>query len=413
MNLAMNNSKQLIAPFAGWRPTESLVSAIAAPPYDVLSRGEAQALAALSPYSFLHVSRAEVDLDPQCPAEDPLVYATAREKWRTWCQQGIFVQETSPCFYLYRLQMEEKSYVGLVAAASVADYLQGRIRKHEVTRPDKEKDRTELASALSANSGPVFLVYRRVPGLEEILQSVINTPPVYDFITADEIQHTFWVIKHPLQIATITEIFDGMTALYIADGHHRSAAAARVCQQRGDADGRFLCVLFSDHQVRILEYNRMVRDLQGLTVDQFLAQLAERFVVIPECSPVRPLVAYEFGMYCANQWYRLVLRQEQYVFDTADPVTRLGVYLLDQHLLQPILGIHDPRRDVRIEFVGGRRGLKELEQRVHSGEMAVAFSLYPTQLADLLAVADAGTIMPPKSTWFEPKLRDGLIVQEI
>jgi uncharacterized protein (DUF1015 family) len=421
----MTTGQSLIAPFPGWRPVASEVARIAAPPYDVLSRQEAALLAARDPLSFVHVSRAEVDLAPDMPADDPRVYAAARARWQAWCQQGVFRQDPQPVFYLYRLEQAGRAHVGLVAAASVDAYMSGRIRRHELTRPDKEQDRTRMADALSANSGPVFLVYRRDPQVEAVLTSVLESAPVYDFIADDGIRHSFWIVEDARFAAVLIARFDAMERLYIADGHHRSAAAAHVCRQRREALGgrwtgeesfnRFLCVLFADHQVTILEYNRLVRDLNGQTVAQFLDQVGRSFTVHPEPEPVRPVQPHEFGMYLAHQgWFRLRLRDDVVpVVEAGSPVTRLDVQVLEDRLLRPVLGITDPRRDVRIEFVGGGRGVAALEQPVRSGAMAVAFALYPTRLVDLLAVADADAIMPPKSTWFEPKLRDGLVVQEI
>jgi len=312
--------------------------------------------------------------------------------------------------------MGDHQQTGLVAAASVADYDRNRIRRHEFTRPDKEDDRVRQIDTLNAQTGPVFLTYRHDTGMDEFVARVTATPPEVDLIADDGVRHVLWVVDEDGQIDTIGRIFDAMDCLYIADGHHRSAAASRVAAMRRERNPHhtgdepynyFLAVIFPDNQMQILDYNRVVRDLNGLTPEAFVAALTEAFEAVPAAAAVKPAATGEFGMYLSGQWHRLVIRPERVPRD--DPVRCLDVSLLADNAIAPLLGIRDPRRDKRIDFVGGIRGLDELERRVDSGEMAVAFSLYPTSLEQLMAVADAGEVMPPKSTWFEPKLADGLV----
>ncbi len=403
----------LIVPFAGLRPVPEHAADVVAPPYDVLNTAEARERARDRPWSFLHISKPEIDLPEGTDPHDDAVYAKGAGNLAKMIDAGILIREDRPVYYLYRLIMGDHEQVGLVAAASVDDYLSNRIRKHEYTRPDKETDRVRQIDALNAQTGPVFLTYRHDPAMDALARRIMAETPLYDLTADDGVRHTFWVIADPQDIETITRTFDAMPNLYIADGHHRSAAAARVAEQRraagkgGGAADYFLAVLFPDNQMQILDYNRVVRDLNGLSPKAFLDALADAFIVTPSDTPVRPARAGEFGMYLDGQWYRLSIRPERIPAD--DPVRRLDVSLLQDNLIAPILGITDPRRDDRIDFVGGIRGLGELEKRVDSGEMQVAFSLYPTSMTDLMAVADAEQVMPPKSTWFEPKLADGLV----
>ena len=403
----------LILPFAGLRPVPEHAADVVAPPYDVLNTAEARERARGRPWSFLHISKPEIDLPEDTDPHAPEVYAKGAENLARLIDEGILIREDRPVYYLYRLVMGDHQQVGLVAAASVADYESNRIRKHEFTRPDKETDRVRQIDALNAQTGPVFLTYRHDDTVDALAQRIMANPPLYDLTADDGVRHTFWIIDDPQTIDTLTRTFDAMDHLYIADGHHRSAAAARVARQRreagqgGGAADYFLAVLFPDNQMQILDYNRVVRDLNGLSPAAFLDAVGEAFEVSPADGPVRPARAGEFGLYLDGQWYRLTIRPERIPSD--DPVKRLDVSLLQDNLIAPILGITDPRRDARIDFVGGIRGLGELEKRVDSGEMQVAFSLHPTRMADLMAVADAEQVMPPKSTWFEPKLADGLV----
>ncbi|MBV2235390.1 MAG: DUF1015 family protein [Sterolibacterium sp.] len=401
----------LIKPFAGLRPAGAHAAAVAAPPYDVLSTEEARQRAAGKPWSFLHISKPEIDLPADTNPYAPEVYAKAVENLERMLAAGVLAQDDQDSYYAYRLKMGDHVQTGLVAAASVADYNTNRIRKHEFTRPDKEDDRVRQIEALNGQTGPVLLAYPSSTTADALLAQASAGTPVADVTADDGIQHTIWLVRDSALITQISATFDGMHALYIADGHHRSAAASRVAaarQAQPETEAAyFLAVIFPHHEMRIMDYNRVVTDLNGLSEETLLAKIAEKFTVTPEATQVHPTRPGEFGMYLKNCWLRLRIRPE--LIPNTDPVARLDVSLLSDHLLGPLLGIADLRRDKRIDFVGGIRGLGELEKRVNSGEMAVAFALYPTQMTDLMAVADAGEVMPPKSTWFEPKLADGLV----
>jgi uncharacterized protein (DUF1015 family) len=406
----------LIRPFTGLRPAAGRAPDVIAPPYDVLNSDEARARAAGKPWSFLHISKAEIDLPAGTDPYDASVYAKARENFDHMLAQAVLVRDAAPVYYLYRLVMGAHTQIGLVAAASVPAYEAGRIRRHEFTRPDKEDDRVRQIDVLNAQTGPVFLTYRHTAEVDALVARVTAAAPEADVTADDGVRHSLWVVREPQAIETLTRAFDGMERLYIADGHHRSAAAARVAATRRGANPKhngteaynyFLAVIFPDNQMKILDYNRVVKDLNGLSAEGLRSRLDDAFAVAPATGPVKPGRAGEFGMYLGGQWYQLRIRPER--VPTQDPVRRLDVSLLQDNLLAPVLGIGDPRRDKRIDFVGGIRGLAELERRVNSGEMAVAFSMHATSLADLMAVADAGEVMPPKSTWFEPKLADGLV----
>jgi len=405
----------LIRPFAGLRPAPGRAAEVAAPPYDVLSTAEARQRSKGKPWSFLHISKPEIDLPEQTNPYAPEVYAKAVENMKRMVENGVLKQDGQASYYAYRLAMpiagREHVQTGLVAAASVHEYDRNRIRKHEFTRPDKEDDRVRQIEALQAQTGPVLLAYPNCAEADALLREATRGEPADDVLADDGIRHQIWVISDPSLIGEISLTFDAMSALYIADGHHRSAAASRVAAHHHrpgaerDVD-YFLSVIFPHHEMRILDYNRVVRDLNGLTVPGFLQRLQPAFTVAPASEPVRPSRPGEFGLYLPGQWYRLSIAPARI---PDDPVASLDVSLLSDHLLGPVLGIHDLRRDHRIDFVGGIRGLAELEKRVNSGEMAVAFSLFPTRMEALMAVADANEVMPPKSTWFEPKLADGLV----
>jgi uncharacterized protein (DUF1015 family) len=410
----------LIRPFAALRPAPGRAGDVLAPPYDVLTSAEARARVAGRPWSFLHVSKPEIDLPESLSPYDPAVYAKGAENLEAMLEQGVLQRDPEPCYYVYRLQAGDHVQTGLAVAASIPAYDDNRIRKHEYTRPDKEDDRVRQIDALDAQTGPVLLTHRSDARLRALVGEVTQASPEVDVTTDDGVRHSLWVIGDPERIGAITALFDpgvdgAVDTLYIADGHHRSAAASRVAARRREAGGPgwsgacegFLAVLFQADEVRILDYNRVVRDLNGLTPEAFLERVGERFAVEAANAPVRPAQTGEFGMYLGGCWYRL--RLDPVRFAGADPVARLDVSLLADHLVEPILGIHDPRRDTRIDFVGGGRGLEGLMSRVDSGEMAAAFALYPTSLEQLMAVADAGEVMPPKSTWFEPKLADGMV----
>jgi uncharacterized protein (DUF1015 family) len=389
---------------------------VAAPPYDVLSSEEACVRASGKPWSFLHVSKPEIDLAPGTNPYASEVYAKGAENLQRMIAAGILRRDSESLFYAYRLVMGDHVQTGLVAVASIAEYDSNRIRKHEFTRPDKEDDRVRQIEVLDAQTGPVLVAYPTAPQVDEILRHATTGVADAD-ITADTgVRHTVWTIRESQSINRLIAAFDAMPALYIADGHHRSAAASRVAAERRarnpqhtgeESYSYFLIVAFPHHQTQILPYNRVVTDLAGMSAEQFLQRLLDGFNVERCARPVAPARPGEFGLYVGGQWYRLVIHAG--LIPISDPVARLDVSLLADHLLSPILGIHDPRVDKRVDFVGGIRGLGELEKRVDSGQMAAAFSVHPTRMEDLMAVADRGEVMPPKSTWFEPKLADGLV----
>ncbi len=406
----------LIKPFAGLRPAPGRALEVAAPPYDVMNADEARTMVRGRPWSFLHVSRPEVDLPPDTDPYTPAVYAKARENLDGMLAAGVLVRDPAPRYYCYRLTMGSQVQTGLVAAASVAAYDAERIKKHEFTRPVKEDDRVRQIDVLNAQTGPVFLVYRATPTIDTVLAWVSAAVPDVDIVAGDGVRHELWPIADPAAIDGLTAAFEALDALYVADGHHRSAAASRVAAARRAANPHhtgaesynyFLSVLFPHDQMQILAYNRLVRELHGLTPEALMERLAVPFAVEGAIGPVQPECPGVFGMYLGGHWYRLALDPARIPYD--DPVGRLDVSLLQDNLIEPLLGIVDPRRDERIDFVGGIRGLAPLRARVDAGEMAVAFALHPTRMEDLMAVADSGEVMPPKSTWFEPKLADGLV----
>jgi uncharacterized protein (DUF1015 family) len=409
-----------VRPFKGYRPRPELAGQVAAQPYDVLNSDEAREIAKDKPLSFLHVGKPEIDLPPGINLYDERVYQKGRQNLQRLIADGVLKEDQQPSFYLYAQTMGQHTQFGIVGCASVQEYLNDTIKKHELTRKDKEDDRTKHVKVTNAHSGPIFLTYRARPDLDAVVERVRSAPPVNDFVAEDGIRHRLWVIVENAVVKQIQQSFHAVPTLYVADGHHRSAAAARVGKEmadgnphhRGDEEYNFfLAVLFPHNQLRIMDYNRVVKDLNARSADQFLEEIGAGFECQPSPSQVRPGRKGEFGMYLRGQWYRL--RARPALLAIADPVERLDVSLLQNHLLAPILGIDDPRTSKRIDFVGGIRGLGELERRVNSGEMAVAFALHPTSIDELLAIADAGKIMPPKSTWFEPKLRDGMVVHMV
>jgi uncharacterized protein (DUF1015 family) len=404
----------LIKPFAALRPAPGRATEVAAPPYDVMSTAEARQMVVGHPDSFLHVSRAEVDLPAATDPYAEAVYAKARDNLDRLMADGVLIRDPAPRYYAYRLTMGGHRQLGLAATASVAAYDGGRIKKHELTRPAKEDDRVRHITALNAQTGPVFLTHRANEPLEAALGAIADGPAEVAFAAADGVRHEIWPIADPALVAELTAVVDGLDALYVADGHHRSAAASRVAASRrgsaGVADaasGYFLAVLFPHDQMQVLPYNRVVRDLNGLDAAAFLNRAAASFEITAAEQPVQPTRHGEFGLYLEQAWYRLRIAED--LVPARDPVARLDVSLLQRHLIEPILGIADPRRDERIDFVGGIRGLDGLTARVDSGGMRLAFSLRATSVTDLMAVADADRLMPPKSTWFEPKLADGLL----
>ena len=405
-----------VKPFRALRPTAAAAADFASLPYDVMDTAEAREMVAQKPQSFLRVTRAEVDLPPEIDPHSPEVYAQAGKKLAEYVATGVLQQDASPCYYVYRQQMGPYIQTGIAAVCQVAEYEAGIVRKHELTRPDKEQDRVDHIMGTGAQTGPVFLVYRRDPVIASVVAAVMATEPVYNFTTEDDIHHTLWIMENPADLAAVELAFAGMERLYIADGHHRAAAAARVSRlSKGKQSGSFLTVLFPDDEVHILDYNRVIYDWGSLSAEEFVAQVSKKFILEPIRSKGadtgKPGRFHVFGMYLDGTWYQLTPKPGS--FDHNDKLARLDVNILQNNLLSPILGIQDPRTDKRIGFVGGIRGMAELRRLVDSGRAVVAFSLFPTSVGELMAVADAGDIMPPKSTWFEPKLRDGIVIHPI
>ncbi len=403
----------LIKPLRGLRPVPDKAADVAAPPYDVLNTAEARIRSQGKPYSFLHISKPEIDLPEGTDPYDPEVYAKGAENLQFLIDEGVLIRDEQPTYYVYRLTMGEHVQTGLVFAGSVADYDRNRIRKHEFTRPQKEDDRVRQITALNAETGPVLLAYRASHAVGEIISAVSAGIPTYDLVADDGVGHTLWVMEDSQQVDELTHLFNAMDALYIADGHHRSASASRVAADKNkDGNGdhswdHFLCVAFPHNETQILDYNRVIKDLNGMEKDELLEKISAAFSITESDTPAKPQRPTEFGMYLDGQWYLLEIDRDRIPVD--DPVARLDVSLLQDNLVSPLLGVQDQRTDNRIDFVGGIRGLSELEKRVNSGEMQIAFALYPTSMEALMAVADANEVMPPKSTWFEPKLADGLV----
>jgi uncharacterized protein (DUF1015 family) len=414
----------IIKPFAGVRPPKEFAKDVAARPYDVLNSEEARKEAGEK--SLLHITKPEIDLAPGADEHSEEAYVKAVDNYKKWKAEGWLVQDPEEYYYIYAQTMEGRTQYGLVAGASVQDYLDGNIKKHELTRRDKEEDRMIHVRRQSANIEPVFFAYPASKEMDGIVADIVKGQPEYDFIgTGDGFGHKFWKVTDPATIARITEIFAAIPALYVADGHHRTAAAALVGQERAKANPHhtgkeeynyFLAVIFPDDQLKIIDYNRVVKDLNGLTSAQFLEALGEDFIVEKKggcgCSkkPYRPDRLHNFSMYLGGKWYSLTAKQGTY--NDNDPIGILDVTVLSNLVLDKILGIKDLRSDKRIDFVGGIRGLDELSRRVDSGEMAVAFALYPVSMQQLIDIADTGNIMPPKTTWFEPKLQSGLVIHE-
>ena len=412
----------IVRPFRAIRPQPDVAASVAALPYDVMNSDEARQMVKGNPYSFLHVDKAEIDMDPAIDLYDTRVYEKARDNLNQMIEKDVFLQDAKPCLYVYKQVMNGRAQIGIVACASIDEYRQNIIKKHELTRADKEQDRVNHVDYCDANTGPIFLTYRADGEINTLVEAAMTKPPVYDFVSEDGVGHTVWVIDEEAIIAKLAERFSGIPYLYIADGHHRSASAVRVGMKRReekpDFDGTeefnfFLSVLFPDEQLYIMDYNRLVKDLNGYSEAEYLQKVAESFTVTPyeKEGVLKPENKHTFGMYLNGKWYLLAAKDGS--FDPGDPVGQLDVSILQNNLLHPILNIGDPRTDKRIDFVGGIRGLQNLADRVDSGEMAVAFSMYPTTMQDLMDIADAGAIMPPKSTWFEPKLRSGLFIHKL
>ncbi len=408
----------VIRAFKGFRPRKDMVDKVASPPYDVVNSEEAREIAKGKPYSFLHVVKSEIDLPEDTDPYSDIVYQKARENLHKMIDQGILVEDQEPSLYLYQQQMGDHKQIGIVACASIEDYEKDIIKKHELTRADKENDRIRHVDTLNANTGPVFLTYPAVPEIDNLIAELIKKEPEYHFQTDDSVYHTLWHISDKEVIDFFTKQFAQIPVLYVADGHHRSASAFKVGQMRKAANPNhtgneeynfFLAVLFPGEQLQIMDYNRVVKDLNGLTEEEFLQRVGEKFHIegMPLNTQYKPEKKHTMGMFLAGKWYKLSPKEGTYFPN--DPVKSLDVAILMDNLLSPVLGIGDPRKDKRIDFVGGIRGLKELEKRVNSGE-AVAFAMYPTSVQDLMEIADSGAIMPPKSTWFEPKLKSGMII---
>ena len=409
-----------VKPFAALRPPRELVTEVAAPPYDVLNSAEARAMAGEK--SLLHITKPDLDFEPMLQDHDPRVYDKAVENFRKWQERGWLVRDPRPCYYVYAQTMDGRTQYGIVLCAHTDDYSSGAIKKHELTRKDKEDDRMVHVRIQNANIEPVFFSYKDNPGLSEIVAAAVSVPPVYSFTDENGFGHEFWVIGDEAQVSRISEIFSSeVDAFYVADGHHRTAAAARVgAEKKAQNPGHtgneeynyFMAVCFPESQLRIIDYNRVVRDLAGMDAQTFIGRLGEDFEVEHRGSePWRPDRLHSFAMYLEGEWYSLKARPGRY--DDSDPIGVLDVTVLSRLVLDKLLGIKDLRTDKRIDFVGGIRGLGELSRRVDSGEMKVAFALYPVSMAQLIDIADSGMIMPPKTTWFEPKLRSGLAIHTL
>ena len=399
-----------IKPFKSIRPRKELAEKVASKPYDVLNSQEAKTEAAGNEYSFLRITKSEIDLPDGIDTHSQEVYDKAKSNLEFLIQNGTLFSEEKPCYYIYQLVMNGKSQTGLVCVSSIEDYFNDVIKKHELTRPEKEKDRIDHMRTIRAQTGNVFLAYRDVMEINALINGwKAKNSPEYDFIASDGVKHTVWVIHRDDVINSITNLFaTKVPNTYIADGHHRAASAAKVSTQLPDSDAAkfFLTTIFPESQLAILDYNRVVKDLNDLTTEEFIGALQEDFMITYSPEPVKPAVMHEFGMYLEDEWYILTAREGTY---RNDPIGVLDVTILQKNVLDKILDIEDPRTDTRVDFVGGIRGLGELEKRVKSGEMSAAFSLFPVTIDQLFAIADSGKVMPPKSTWFEPKLRDGLL----
>lgn len=409
----------VIRQFKAIRPTPEMAEKVAALPYDVVNSEEAAEMVIGNPYSFLHVDKAEIDLPAGTDIYSPEVYEKAKSNLEKMITDGVLVQDEKPMLYVYELTMDGRSQTGLVACTSIDEYMQGIIKKHELTREDKEQDRIRHVDICNANTGPIFLAYRTVDEISEIVDNVKKNAPVYDFTAEDGIIHRAWIIDNEETINRLVKLFKDVPNLYIADGHHRNASAAKVGLKRrnenpnytGDEEfNYYLAVIFPSDQLKILDYNRVVKDLNGLSEEEFIKKLSEKFDIVETEGRAKPDKAYDFGMYMDGKWYMLTAKDE---IKSKDAVKGLDVSILQDNVLIPILGIGDIRTDKRIDFVGGIRGLGELEKRVDSGEMKVAFAMYPTSIEQLMTIADENKIMPPKSTWFEPKLRSGLFIHSL
>lgn len=408
-----------IIPFKGIRPSKERAAKIAALPYDVYNRKEAKEVVAANPDSFLAIDRAETNFADTVDTYDEIVYQKAHDLLWQWVEEGRFVRDDKPCYYLYELTMDGRSQTGIVACASIDDYENEVIKKHENTRAEKEADRIHHVDSCNAQTGPIFLAYRNREEIDVLVEKIKSREALYDFVAEDDIRHRVFLVDDASEIALLENAFASMSEIYIADGHHRAASAVRVGQRRraanpgytGDEEfNYFLSVLFPDNQLMIMDYNRVVKDLNGWKAEELVREVKNRFnIIAASVNSIKPEKKGQFSMYLENQWYLCEIRSED---ESADPVEGLDVSLLQNLLLDPVLGIKNPKTDERIDFVGGIRGLQELERRCAT-DCKVAFAMYPTDISELFAVADAGLLMPPKSTWFEPKLRSGLFIHEI
>ena len=408
----------IIRPFKAIRPTKELAERIAALPYDVMNSDEAREMVKDNPYSFLHVDKAEVDLPKEIDVYDDKVYEKAKENLDKMIDGGLYIEDEKPNYYIYRQVMKGRSQTGLVACASIDDYNNNVIKKHELTREEKEIDRINHVYKCEAHTGPIFLTYRENKDISNIVNEWVKKEPIYDFKADDGVSHTVWIIDDEYTVNKLQDLFKTVKYLYIADGHHRSASAVKVGHiKRAEKENYtgeeefnfFLSISYPDSELEVLDYNRTVKDLNGLSKEEFLSKVKENFEIIESSEQVKPKEKHTFGMYLENQWY--LLKAKKGIFNPDDPVDRLDVSILQNNLLRPILGIDDPRKSKRIKFIGGIRGLNELEKRANT-DMKVSFSMYPTTIEDIMAIADSGETMPPKSTWFEPKPRSGLFIHK-
>ena len=408
----------IIRPFKAIRPTKELAERIAALPYDVMNSDEAREMVKDNPYSFLHVDKAEVDLPKEIDVYDDKVYEKAKENLDKMIDGGLYIEDEKPNYYIYRQVMKGRSQTGLVACASIDDYNNNVIKKHELTREEKEIDRINHVYKCEAHTGPIFLTYRENKDISNIVNEWVKKEPIYDFKADDGVSHTVWIIDDEYTVNKLQDLFKTVKYLYIADGHHRSASAVKVGHiKRAEKENYtgeeefnfFLSISYPDSELEVLDYNRTVKDLNGLSKEEFLSKVKESFEIIESNEQVKPKEKHTFGMYLENQWY--LLKAKKGIFNPDDPVDRLDVSILQNNLLRPILGIDDPRKSKRIKFIGGIRGLNELEKRANT-DMKVSFSMYPTTIEDIMAIADSGETMPPKSTWFEPKPRSGLFIHK-
>ena len=410
----------LVLPFKAIRPQRKFVSQVAALPYDVMTREEAQKAVSGNALSFMHVEKSEIDVPDQTKSDDDLIYQTAKRNFIQMQEKGILLQDASPCFYIYQQQMSGRAQTGIVGLMSAAEYDAGKIKKHELTRKDKEEDRINHVSTVNAQTGPVFISYRERQNLNKIVNKIMAGTPEYDFTADDGVIHTVWIVANAKQIEEIKKEFRDVDALYIADGHHRAAAATTVARVRRSQDKpssstneyeSVLAVFFPHTQLRVMDYNRAVKDLNGLTPGKYIEKISSCFTISKNFTARSPQTLHDFGMYLGGEWYKITIKKGMY--NASDPVASLDAAILQEHLLDPVLGIKDPRIDDRIKFIGGIRGMDELEKLVNKDGFAVAFSLYPTTMEQIINVADAGAIMPPKSTWFEPKLRSGIFTHKL